>query len=94
MLIHSRALVHCYDTFLRRWKAPPYPTRSDSIVAISPPLDWDLWACPELCVWGLAHAVKTAHLLNRSVHRIASWFLSATHALTHRSAFSKLQVAR
>ncbi|MFT7596881.1 MAG: hypothetical protein ACI8R4_004223, partial [Paracoccaceae bacterium] len=28
---------------------------------------------PKLCVWGLAHAVKTGHLLNRSGYKIANW---------------------
>ncbi|MDQ7069132.1 MAG: hypothetical protein Q9M48_00005 [Rhodobacterales bacterium] len=27
---------------------------------------------PKLCVWGLAHAVFTGHLLNRSGYRIAN----------------------
>ncbi len=27
---------------------------------------------PELCGWGLAHAVKTDHLLNRSGYKIAN----------------------
>ena len=30
------------------------------------------WEYPRLCVWGLAHAVKTDHLLNRSGYRIAN----------------------
>ncbi|MFT7596313.1 MAG: hypothetical protein ACI8R4_003648, partial [Paracoccaceae bacterium] len=37
---------------------------------------------PKLCVWGLAHAVKTGHLLNRSGYKIANWFRAATHSLT------------
>ena len=52
------------------------------------------WEYPKLCVWGLAHAVKTGHLLNRSGYRIANWFLAATHSLTHRPVFSKLRIAR
>ncbi len=50
--------------------------------------------CPKLCVWGLAHAVKTGHLLNRSGYRIANRFRAATHSLTHRPDFSKLRMAR
>jgi len=34
-------------------------------------------AYPRVCLWGLAHAVKTAHLLNRSGYRIANWFRAA-----------------
>ncbi len=49
---------------------------------------------PKLCVWGLAHAVETGHLLNRSGYRIANWFRAATHSLTHLPAFSKLRMAR
>ena len=49
---------------------------------------------PKLCVWRLAHAVFTAHLLNRSGYRIANWFLAATHSLTQRPAFSKLRMAK
>jgi hypothetical protein len=32
----------------------------------------ELWECLKLCVWGLAHAVETGHLLNRSGYRIAN----------------------
>ena len=49
---------------------------------------------PKLCVWVLAHAVKTGHLLNRSGYRIANWFRAATHSLTQRPFFSKLRMAR
>ena len=49
---------------------------------------------PKLCVWGLAHAVKTDHLLNRSGYRIANWFRATTHSLTQRPFFSKLRIAR
>jgi IS5 family transposase len=49
---------------------------------------------PKLCVWGLAHAVKTGHLLNRSGYKIANWFRAATHSLTHRPVFSNLRIAR
>jgi len=49
---------------------------------------------PKLCVWGLAHAVETGHLLNRSGYRIANWFLAATHSLTHLPVFSNLRMAR
>ncbi len=54
----------------------------------------NLRECPKLCVWGLAHAVKTGHLLNRSGYRIANRFRAATHSLTHRPDFSKLRMAR
>jgi len=49
---------------------------------------------PKLCVWVLAHAVKTGHLLNRSGYRIANWFRAAIHSLTQRPFFSKLRMAR
>ena len=49
---------------------------------------------PRLCVWVLAHAIKTGHLLNRSGYRIANWFRAATHSLTQRPFFSKLRMAR
>ncbi len=50
--------------------------------------------CLKLCVWGLAHAVETGHLLNRSGYRIANWFRAATHSLTHLPLLSKLRMAR
>ena len=53
-----------------------------------------LWERPKVCVWGLAHAIKTGHLLNRSGYRIANWFRAATHSLTQRPFFSKLRIAR
>ena len=52
------------------------------------------WEYPRLCVWVLAHAIKTGHLLNRSGYRIANWFRAATHSLTQRPFFSKLRMAR
>jgi len=57
---------------------------------------WHRWKgeYPKLCVWVLAHAVKTGHLLNRSGYRIANWFRAATHSLTQRPFFSKLRMAR
>jgi len=49
---------------------------------------------PKLCVWGLAHAGFTGHLLNRSGYRIANWLRAATHPLTHLPVFSNLRIAR